>query len=56
MGRNKAGEGGGRVEIGACYFIEEIREDFSNNVTWNRLLKESCEYLGELSRKREQPG
>lgn len=37
-------------------FRREIREGLSNNVTSYTLLRDSCEYLGEHSRKREQPG
>ena len=42
-----------KVETRGCNFISEIREGLSDNVTLYRLLKESCEYLGEHSRKRE---
>ena len=43
-----------KVETRGCYFISDIREGLSDNVTLYRLLKESCEYLGEHSRKREE--
>ena len=43
-----------KAETRGCYFISEIREGLSDNVTLYRLLKESCEYLGEHSRKRAQ--
>ena len=43
-----------KVETRGCNFISEIREGLSDNVTLYRLLKESCEYLGEHSRKRDE--
>lgn len=43
-----------KVETRGCYIISEIREGLSDNVTLYRLLKESCEYLAEHSRKREE--
>lgn len=43
-----------KAETRGCYFISKIREGLSDNVTLYRLLKESCEYLGEHSRKRAQ--